>query len=238
MSQDERLQEALTDFRELYDERLIKLIERYRRTFTITKKFPLAITCSIKTARNNRWSMTLYARNKTDTKSPGFIPLLKYRTSHGIGFLYPKIMDNWTMDVSVFDFTPHLISRYKERFLQANGEEEQVVENFMVDMMIRNMPLYIAYDEKHKCYVAFINDGIFLSNQCNPHRYIQWKTFVSKDMLFEEQVKGFERFSDFRKSYMEKVAQTGEYAKGLVHLGNDGFPLMYGKHKTTLDKIL
>ena len=102
MSQDERLQEALTDFRELYDERLIKLIERYRRTFTISKKFPLAITCSIKTARNNRWSMTLYARKKTNTKSPGFIPLLKYRTSHGIGFLYPKIMDNWIMDVSVF----------------------------------------------------------------------------------------------------------------------------------------
>ena len=39
MSQDERLQEALTDFRELYDERLIKLIERYRRTFTIEKNF-------------------------------------------------------------------------------------------------------------------------------------------------------------------------------------------------------
>ena len=37
---------------------------------------------------------------------------------------------------------------------------------------------------------------------------------------------------------MEIVAQTGEYAKGLVHLGHDGFPLMYGKHKTTLDKIL
>ena len=87
MSQYERLQEALTDFRELYDERLIKLIDRYRRTFTIAKKFPLAITCSIKTARNNRWSMTLYARKKTKTKSPGFIPLLKYRTSHGIGFL-------------------------------------------------------------------------------------------------------------------------------------------------------
>lgn len=231
MSQDERLHEAVSDFRELYDERLGKLMERCRRTFVLAKKFPVVITTSIKSGRNNRWSVTLLARSKQEAKHPGYMLLLKYRTSHGVGFLYPKVQDLDTMDVAVYDFTPHLISRYKERFLKTEGEDEQVLENFMVDMMLRNMPLHVAYNEERKHYAAFIKDGIFMSDQCAPHRYIQWKTFVSEDMLFDGQSEDFKVVSRFRERYLEEAAKTGQYAKGAVKLGDDGLPLMYGKHK-------
>jgi hypothetical protein len=231
MSHDERLHEAVADFREIYEDKLGKLLDRNHRLFAVTKKFPVKVTCPLKSARGNQWKVTLLARSKQEAKHPGYMPLLKYHTSHGVGFLYPKLLDEWTMDVIVYDFTPHLVSRYKERFLQAQEDSEQLLENFMVDMMMRNMPLHVAYDEKRKCYASFVEDGIFLSDQCDPHRYVMWKTFVTEEMLFDDQAEAFELVSSFRERYLAQAARTGQYAKGCVHLGDDGLPLMFGKHE-------
>lgn len=231
MSHDERLHEAVADFREIYEDKLCKLLDRNRRLFAVAKKFPVKVTCPLKSARGNQWKVTLLARSKQEAKHPGYMPLLKYHTSHGVGFLYPKLLDEWTMDVIVYDFTPHLVSRYKERFLQAQEDSEQLLENFMVDMMMRNMPLHVAYDEKRKCYASFVEDGIFLSDQCDPHRYVMWKTFVTEEMLFDDQAEAFELVSSFRERYLAQAARTGQYAKGCVHLGDDGLPLMFGKHE-------
>jgi hypothetical protein len=30
---------------------------------------------------------------------------------------------------------------------------------------------------------------------------------------------------------LAQAARTGQYAKGCVHLGDDGLPLMFGKHE-------
>ena len=231
MSHNERLHEAVADFREIYEDKLGKLVDRNRRLFALAKKFPIKVTSPLKSARGNQWKVTLLARSKQEAKHPGYMPLLKYHTSHGVGFLYPKLLDEWSMDVAVYDFTPHLISRYKERFLQTQEDGEQILENFMVDMMMRNMPLHVAYDEKRKCYAAFVEDGIFLSDQCDAHRYIMWKTFVSEEILFDDQAEAFELFSSFRERYLAQAAHTGKYANGYVHLGDDGLPLMYGKHE-------
>lgn len=231
MSHDERLHEAVADFREIYVDKLGKLFERNRCLFAVSKRFPVKVICPLKSARGNQWKVTLLACSKQEAKHPGYMPLLKYQTSHGVGFLYPKLLDEWTMDVIVYDFTPHLVSRYKERFLRVQEDGEQLLENFMVDMMMRNMPLHVAYDEKRKCYVCFVEDGIFLSDQCDPHRYVMWKTFVTEEMLFDDQAEAFEMFSSFRERYLAQAARTGQYAKGCVHLGEDGLPLMFGKHE-------
>ena len=234
MSLDERLHEVMADFRELYKDRLGKLFERNRRMFAVAKKFPVKITCPFKSERGNQWKVTLLARSKKEAKHHGYMPLLKYHTSHGVGFLYPKLLDEFSMDVIVHDFTPHLVSRYKERFLQVQENGEQLLENFMVDMMMCNMPFHVAYDEKHKCYVAFVVDGIFLTDQCDPYRYVMWKTIVSEKMLFDDQAEAFEMFSSFRERYLDHIAHTGQYAKGCVHLGDDGLPLVFGKHDRSL----
>ena len=228
MSQDECRREATADYREFYDDCLYKIRNRNRRAFILAKKFPVVVQCTYKSSRNNRWQVILMARSKAEAKNPGCVFLLKYRTSHGSGFLYPKFIYNNEKEIHVFDFTPHLINRYKERFLKVKENDEICLDDFLVDMIVRNMPLYVSYDENEMYYTCFIRDGIFLSNQFNPDRYIQWKTFVSQEMLFSNQYEKFKNKLSIRERYMKYAAATGMYIRGTAQMGNDGLPLLFG----------
>lgn len=144
---------------------------------------------TIKSARNNRFYVVPIAMNKTSLKKNGaykiYIVFFPYRGGMCVCTLG---VDAANRRMTPDFYLPHFFDRYRERF---NGDENsEEFRNTVFDFLLYNGETVTEKvpDSKYGEDAIFTRgaDGIMLGHEYgNIHLY---KTFVSDDMLFDEQI--------------------------------------------------
>lgn len=202
-------QEVYKEIRREHGSLIQKISEEYKKSYRKFIKaiiFPVIHKFRWKSSGNNTWNAIIMARSRNERKWPAYIPYLKYETV-GIGAYYPKLFDNI---VYVFDFRPHFFKRYRERWLIPNGIDnltiDEQIEHFFLNSGLFGLNFGVGEDDK---FIGYTQNGILLGTMMREDNYICVKTYVSIDMLFSNQMKTLEYFSESRKH----VLANPEYFK-------------------------
>lgn len=189
-----------------YDSLLQRIIEennRTRRKFIKAIIFPIIHKFKWKSSKNNTWNIITMARYRNERKNPSHIPYLKYEAT-GIGAYYPKLVNN---DLSVWEFRPHFFKRYRERYLIPNGINnltfDDQIEHFFLNSGLFGFNFGDGTDDK---IIGYTKNGILLGTIIREDNYLCMKTYVSIDMLFSNQMKTLDYFSETRKFILANPA--------------------------------
>lgn len=142
----------------------------------------------IKSSRNNDFYIVPIAMNKTSLKKNGaykiYIAFFPYRGGMCVCTLGTNGVNKVTPDF----YLPHFFDRYKERF--SGDEKSQAFKDFVFDFFLYNgeSTTKRTPDSKYGEDAIFTRciDGIMLGYEYgNIHLY---KTFISDDLLFDDQI--------------------------------------------------
>lgn len=191
------------------------LYEENRRFYIKSIRFPAYKTFKW-TSRitKNEWNIIIIARDKKEVTHPAIIPYVKYQ-SYGTGVVYMRPIDHRILTIT---YTPHLFSRYRERFLGdalSHLTTDEVIQHLFA---YASIPTYDFTSAENKV-IIHIDQGLILGDYNNDRTRLLAKTFVSKDMLFSSQVSMDNEVIELRKL----IKKSAEYnADPRTSLGIDG----------------
>lgn len=142
----------------------------------------------LKSARNNMFYIVPVGMNKTSLKKNGahkiYVVFFPYKRGMCVCTLGTNGVDKVTPDF----YLPHFFDRYRERF--AGDDKSEEFRNTVFDFLLHNGETYTEKvpDSKYgeDAIITRCVDGIMLGHKFgNIHLY---KTFISDDMLFDDQI--------------------------------------------------
>lgn len=138
------------------------------------------------TPRKNKYILFLECRSKKDLSSLAIASHIVWHYNNGgitvaiLAYDYEDVDDNTS---SLYVFSPHVFSRYRERFLNGkNMRSGELIKTFFQNNL--HLDWREGVDEKH--WEGVMKEGILFAVRENRDVF-HVKTFVTWDMLFESQ---------------------------------------------------
>ena len=219
MTTEEVCKEIKNDYPAFYEKMLDNKASNYRK-FIKAVLFPVIHQFSWKSSSGNMWNVIMLARYRNEGKCPGIVPYLKYE-NWGMGIIYPK---NIYSNLSIIDFKPHFWKRYRERQLIPNGLEgisfDEQIKYFFLNSGLFTFDFREGSNKGHEGFVGYTKTGIFFGVVIKELDYLCVKTYVSANMLFDNQIESLDSADELR----EKILSHPDYFQKrgkLFHIMND-----------------
>lgn len=157
---------------------------KIRRAIIKSTRFPMIFNpihyFSRKT--NNDWFIFYYAVDKKLAEDAACIAVTQVQTDEGT-YVYEYVVAG---EHNIHVFPPHFFSRYRSRFLKDDTmSKQELINQFIKNSYIGIM--HISSSLQEKCAMSF-QDGYAIGDIISRReRIYMLKTFISKDMLKEDQ---------------------------------------------------
>lgn len=167
-----------------------------------TRRFPICQIYSYTTPeRKNKVYFGFYANKRSEWQNPSFNQFIIWDTPNGKCAVMANSLD---VDIKqgryglIVVYTPHLFSRYRERFLKDEDlSNEEVVNRFFeknaraygTDISEELMPGSVELEDKSKTKIAYASEDGVAFGVVVEKEVIVMKTFVAYDMLYPNQQK-------------------------------------------------
>jgi hypothetical protein len=185
MNHEEIAAQVKREYQKIYDTTLRRLgaeYDRERRKLRINKENIYPKEYEIKTAGKNNWIIFIH-------KGPG---VKKYTGTESIFFLcvvyyynYQGLMVFWQAVDVLAGFTSHFFERYNERLCLKILNPIDIVKAFFRKGMYCNLKIVERDNKPH--IIAFGVDGLRFGEIKYDYSYVEWKTFVNREMTFHQQ---------------------------------------------------
>jgi len=167
-----------------------RIIPKYRRLIIKSSRFPLYFKpVEYTSKRGNDYLIFFQANTKKDYDGRIlFAVICVHNTKEGLNvmmFVKPP-------QRNIVIYSPHLFSRYRTRFLKEDSLSSLDVIKRFFKINATTVVNHVGNDE----IVGTCNEGVLLGKFIDGGKVVIYKTFVSFDMLFENQ-------SEYREDYLE-----------------------------------
>ncbi|MGN6601807.1 MAG: hypothetical protein ACTHK8_05105 [Ginsengibacter sp.] len=159
--------------------------DRERRKLKIPKDALYPKEYEIKTAGKNHWIIFLHKapgdKKYTGTQSLTFLCVVYYYSNKGLMAYY--VPENNEL---LAGFTAHFFKRYNERLGLNLDKPVDIVKAFFRKGMYCTLKMDKRNNKPH--LIAFGVDGIRFAEIMYDFTYVEWRTFVPRQLAFREQV--------------------------------------------------
>ncbi|GJG33356.1 hypothetical protein PRMUPPPA20_14650 [Xylanibacter ruminicola] len=193
MTPEEIDHESKADLENILAKRDYKKIE-FRRKVLKAKQFPVTMRYEQRTVRKNRWFITMLALSKKNINQPLTSIYCIHESSNG-KFVYELSQDDRD-NVQTIVYKPHFFSRYKERM----GIEE-CSEAVIHKLMNRVGPMTVKFhslENGNEGIVVALEEGLGFGESYRFRTVHLIRTYVSKEMLFNDQIEHFDNGESIR----------------------------------------
>lgn len=160
--------------------------DRERRKLKVAKDAIYPREYEIKTAGKNNWIIFLHKapgeKKYTGTHCLSCLCVVYYYSSKGLMAYY--VPEN---DELLAGFTSHFFKRYNERLGLNLQKPVDIVKAFFRKGMYCTLQIHKRNNKPH--IISFGVDGIRFAEIMYDWTYIEWRTFVPRELAFREQVK-------------------------------------------------
>jgi hypothetical protein len=183
--------------------RLCQEYDRERKRLKIDKERTWAKAYTVKTASKNNWIISLQKR-PTMERYKGLeavigCPVTYYYDHVGLVVLH------WTPGTEIVQsYNGHFFERYNERMALGLTSPLEIVKYFF---QYNGHAHYVTFQKDGTCHlVGFSKDGLMLGLYHEKDNWMKWKTFVSRDLVREDQEEmEAMAFSQFQKEIEEAI---------------------------------
>ena len=158
--------------------------DRERRKRKVSKEAIYPKEYEIKTAGKNNWIIFLHKapgeKKYTGTQSLCFLCVVYYYSDKGLMAYY--VPENGLLA----GFTSHFFKRYNERLRLNLPNPVDIVKAFFRKGMYCTLKIVERNNRPH--IIAFGVDGIRFAEIMNDGSYIEWRTFVPRELAYRKQV--------------------------------------------------
>ena len=146
-----------------------------------------------------------YCLGKTDYKKNGMLFVLYSYIYRKYGIYAFSLNGEKYETLNVY--TPHLFSRYRERFLDDSSlKMEEVMEEFFINNVVS--PIEEINNEKYPdSFFSTVKDGVLLGVK-QPDNILEFKTFLSSELLRNQQIDLHNSQNEGNKKYLEEIYGT------------------------------
>lgn len=156
--------------------------DRERRKFRINNEATYPKEYEIKTVGKNNWIIFLdkspAVKKYTGTESLSYLCVIYYYSNKGL-------MVYWPTGKVLAGFTSHFFKRYNERLCLNLSNPIEIVKAFFRKGMYSTLKIFERNKRPH--LIAFGVDGIRFGEIMYDFSYVEWKTFVNREMAFRQQ---------------------------------------------------
>jgi len=180
MTDIEIYQEVMAEYSDIVSY-MDKIIPRYRRPIIKSSKFPLYFEpVEYLSRRGNKYLIFFHAKTKKDYGGRIiFAVICIYNTSEGLNVM----LYNEPSVRKIMIYSPHLFSRYRTRFLK----DESLSTLDVIKRFFRMNATTVFDFTKGDEFAGTCNEGVVFGKLINEGKVIIYKTYVSFDMLFDNQ---------------------------------------------------
>ena len=190
--------------------KLIYLKEDFGKLVKKTTRFPFSrwYPYTTKTGRGNRWLFCFIANKRSDWDNPLKLAFCLYNTMEGTGVVTAAVSGH-----PIF-FTPHFFNRYIKRTGRTDFPAMDSIKEFLeshadIHVQIRCADCDILkssgrYGEKYRDFecVVYEGEGIAIIDTSD-RLYSTYVTFISDDLLHEDQAKTLAEVAERQKPLVE-----------------------------------
>lgn len=187
MNHQEIAAQVKSEYQKIYDTTLLRVASEYdreRRKLKISKKAIYPKEYEIRTAGKNNWIIFLHkiagVKKYTGKHDIHFMCAVYYNSDKGL-MVYTPLKDKETLA----GFTSHFFKRYNERLCLNLHNPIDIVKAFFRKGLYSTQKEVERNNRPH--LIAFGVDGIRFAEIMYDGTYIEWKTFVPRDLAFRQQ---------------------------------------------------
>ncbi|MDE3184462.1 MAG: hypothetical protein KGM16_13675 [Bacteroidota bacterium] len=159
--------------------------DRERRKLKVSKEAIYPKEYEIKTAGKNNWIIFLHKgpgeKKYTGTQSLCVLCVVYYYSDKGLMAYYVP-----EDDALLTGFTAHFFKRYNERLRLNLPNPVEIVKAFFRKGMYCTLKIVERNNRPH--IIAFGVDGIRFAEIMYDFTYVEWRTFVPRELAFRKQV--------------------------------------------------
>jgi hypothetical protein len=187
MNYQEIAQNVKRDHDKIVATTLLRLGQEYdkeRRKFRIDKKRTYTKLYSFKTASKNNWMVVLGKAPAKETyvspqESLTYAALTYFFDTTGL-----KVFQ-WTVPGVIQAYNSHFFTRYNERMQLGFHEPLDIVRHYFIH---NAHPGYEVVPQKRRFHsIGFTAHGLMLGDFLVEDMWVQWRTFVTRDLIRPEQ---------------------------------------------------
>lgn len=204
MTHEEIAAQIKREYRKIQETTLLRLgaeYDRERRKLRINKEVMYPKEYEIKTAGKNTWIIFLHkgpgVKKYTGTEDLTYLCVVYYYSNKGLMAFWPA------SDEVLAGFTSHFFKRYNERLCLNLSNPIDIVKAFFRKGMYCTLKIDERNNRPH--VIAFDADGIRFGEIKYNFSYIEWKTFVNREIAFHQQKK-LER--ELNKELMQELKKA------------------------------
>lgn len=164
------------------------LMPKFRRQVMKCSQFPMVVRYEQRTARKNRWLVTLTAENRRSYDGRERMHAYCISESQGGKYVYSFAITTFfgkkgkECDV----YKPHFFKRYTER-LKLDLHGESLINHFF-DQFEERIIHFVKMPNGEERIIACFPEGLAFGNSYLERRVVIFRTFVAKHLLVGEQV--------------------------------------------------
>ena len=187
MNHEEIAAQIKSEFQKICDTTHVRLFAEYdreRRKLKISKEASYPKEYEIRTAGKNNWIIFLHKapgeKKYTGTKDLSVTSVVYYYSKKGL-MVFSPLIDNPTLS----GYTSHFFKRYNERLCLNLHNPIDIVRAFFRKGVYCSIKLV---ERNNKPYlIAFGVDGIRFGKILHGFTYVEWKTFVPRELAYSKQ---------------------------------------------------
>lgn len=186
MNHQEIAAQIKSEYSKIYTTTLLRLgaeYDRERRKLRIPKEAIYPKEYEIKTAGKNNWIIFLHKgpgeKKYTGTESICLLCVVYYYSDKGLKVFYQAA------DGVLAGFTSHFFKRYNERMGLNLSNPIDIVKAFFRKGVYCTIELVERNNRPHM--IAFGVEGIRFGEIKYGHTYVEWKTFVTRELAYRKQ---------------------------------------------------
>jgi hypothetical protein len=181
------------------------MTKEFRRRVLKATKFPISMTYEQHTVRKNRWKVTMTAMSKGNIDGRTIIMFYCINESELGKFIYAPIPSEHLRkgEYKTMVFKPHFFSRYRER-MGTEEDGEQLIQRLLSSLEVVNF----QFENREDGTVGLIvnlPDGQGFGEAFYHKCILLIRTFVPKNMLFENQISQHEEGLSDRQKVLDEA---------------------------------
>jgi hypothetical protein len=211
MNHQEIAAQIKSEYKKIYTTTLLRLgteYDRERRKRKISKEAMYPKEYEIKTAGKNNWIIFLHKapgeKKYSGTQSLAFLCVVYYYSDKGLMAFYMT-----AEDAPIAGFTSHFFKRYNERLCLNLSNPVDIIKAFFRKGVYCTIQMVERNNRPH--LIAFGVEGIRFAEIKYDSTYVEWKTFVTRELAYREQKELEQALADDLVSDLEEAEKEETY---------------------------